>query len=92
MPKPFPEQAGSGIHIHQYLTRNGVNVFSEPDGGVSDLLRHFVVRIMNHVDAMSAFLNPTTNSYKRLVPGHEATVYKSWGVANRTALIRVPRV
>jgi glutamine synthetase len=45
---------------------------------------------MDHVDAMTAFLNPNINSYKRLVPGHEAPVYKSWGVANRTALIRVP--
>ncbi|HUV34067.1 MAG TPA: glutamine synthetase, partial [Candidatus Desulfaltia sp.] len=56
----------------------------------SEFLVHFVGGIMDHVDAMTAFLNPTTNSYKRLVPGHEAPVYKSWGVANRTALIRVP--
>ncbi|MDH5201479.1 MAG: glutamine synthetase, partial [Candidatus Bathyarchaeota archaeon] len=64
--------------------------FADPETGISDLLRHFVGGIMEHVDAMSAFLNPTTNSYKRLVPGHEAPVYKSWGVANRTALIRIP--
>ena len=90
MPKPFPDQAGSGLHIHQYLARDGENAFADPETGISDLLRHFVGGIMEHVDAMSAFLNPTTNSYKRLVPGHEAPVYKSWGVANRTALIRIP--
>lgn len=90
MPKPFPSEAGSGLHIHQYLERDGVNVFADPDGGVSEFLVHYVGGIMEHVDAMTAFLNPTTNSYRRLVPGHEAPVYKSWGVANRTALVRVP--
>jgi glutamine synthetase len=90
MPKPIPEEAGSGLHIHQYLTRGDVNLFGDPDKGVSEFLVHFVGGIMDHVDAMTAFLNPTINSYKRLVPGHEAPVYKSWGVANRTALIRVP--
>lgn len=90
MPKPFPEVAGSGLHIHQYLTRDGGNIFSDPEKGISEFLIHFVGGIMEHCDAMTAVLNPITNSYKRLVPGHEAPVYKSWGVANRTALIRVP--
>ena len=90
MPKPFPEQPGSGMHIHQYLTEKGENVFADSEKGISDLLLHFVGGIFNHVDAISAFLNPLTNSYKRLVPGHEAPVYKSWGVGNRTALIRIP--
>ncbi len=90
MPKPFPEQAGSGLHIHQYLTRDDMNIFSDEEKGISDTLRHFVGGILEHVDAMTAIFNPTTNSYKRLVPGHEAPVFKSWGVANRTALIRVP--
>ena len=90
MPKPFPEEAGSGLHIHLYLTRGGENIFADPDRGVSEFLVHFVGGIMDHADAMTAVFNPTTNSYKRLVPGHEAPVYKSWGVANRTALVRVP--
>jgi glutamine synthetase len=90
MPKPFLDEAGSGLHIHQYLTRGGENIFSDPDEGVSEFLVHFVGGVMEHVDAVTAILNPATNSYKRLVPGHEAPVYKSWGVANRTALIRVP--
>jgi glutamine synthetase len=90
MPKPFPEEAGSGLHIHQYLTRDGENIFSDSDKGISEFLIHFVGGIMDHCDAMTAILNPTTNSYKRLVPGHEAPVYKSWGISNRTALIRIP--
>ena len=90
MPKPFENLAGSGFHIHQYLTQNGKNIFSDEEKGISDTLRYFVGGILENVDAMTAFFNPTTNSYKRLVPGHEAPVYKSWGVANRTALIRVP--
>jgi len=90
MPKPFPQEAGSGMHIHQYLEKDGVNMFADPDQGVSEFLIHYVGGIMEHVDAITALLNPTTNSYKRLVPGHEAPVYKSWGVANRTALVRIP--
>ncbi len=90
MPKPFPELAGNGFHIHQYLTKNGENIFADKEKGISDTLRYFVGGILKHVDAMTAIFNPSTNSYKRLVPGHEAPVYKSWGVANRTALIRVP--
>ena len=90
MPKPFPDVAGSGLHIHQYLTRDGENIFSDPEKDISDFLIHFVGGIMEHCEAMTAILNPLTNSYKRLVPGHEAPVYKSWGIGNRTALIRVP--
>jgi len=90
MPKPFPKQAGSGLHIHQYLTKEGKNIFSDEEKGISDTLLYFVGGILEHVDAMTAIFNPTTNSYKRLVPGHEAPVHKSWGIANRTALIRVP--
>ncbi|MCW4048313.1 MAG: glutamine synthetase family protein [Candidatus Bathyarchaeota archaeon] len=90
MAKPLPDEAGSGLHIHQYLTKNGENIFADPEEGVSEFLVNFVGGIMEHVDAMTTVLNPTTNSYKRLVPGYEAPVYKSWGVANRTALIRIP--
>ncbi|MCG3225589.1 MAG: glutamine synthetase [Candidatus Heimdallarchaeota archaeon] len=90
MPKPFPDQAGNGFHIHQYLVRDGKNIFSDKEKGISVELKYFVGGILEHVDAMTAILNPTTNSYKRLVPGHEAPVFKSWGIANRTALIRIP--
>lgn len=90
MPKPFPDIAGSGFHIHQYLTKDGENIFTDKEKGISDFLYYFIGGILKHVDAMTAIFNPTTNSYKRLVPGHEAPIYKSWGIANRTALIRVP--
>nr|MDO8113065.1 glutamine synthetase family protein [Candidatus Sigynarchaeota archaeon] len=91
MPKPFLECAGSGMHIHQWLANSkGENIFAEKGRAVCDALRWFVGGILDHVDGMTAIFNPTTNSYKRLVPGHEAPVYKAWGVANRTALIRIP--
>ena len=90
MAKPFPGAAGSGLHIHQYLEdKDGNNVFSA-EGGVSDILRYFIGGTIKHIDAICAILNPSTNSYKRLVPNHEAPVYASWGMSNRTALMRVP--
>ena len=90
MPKPFPLVAGSGLHIHQYLEKDQKNVFADADSGISELLRYYIGGIQKHADAISAILNPITNSYKRLIPNHEAPVYISWGVGNRTALIRVP--
>ena len=90
MPKPFPLVAGSGLHIHQYLEKDGKNVFAGTDTGISDLLRYYIGGIQKHADAISAILNPITNSYKRLIPNYEAPVYISWGIGNRTALIRVP--
>ncbi|MFX0001377.1 MAG: glutamine synthetase family protein [Candidatus Hodarchaeota archaeon] len=90
MPKPFKDMAGSGLHIHQYLNKNGNNAFSDGDKGLSDTLRYYIGGIQHHIRAISAILNPTTNSYKRLTPHHEAPVYISWGIGNRTALIRVP--
>jgi glutamine synthetase len=90
MAKPFPGSAGSGLHIHEYLEdKAGNNVFSA-EGGITDTLRWWIGGKLKHVDAICAILNPSTNSYKRLVPNHEAPVYASWGMANRTALLRVP--
>jgi glutamine synthetase len=90
MPKPFENLAGNGLHIHQYLTKNGENIFSDKEKGISDILRYYIGGIQHHINAISAVLNPTTNSYKRLISHHEAPVYVSWGIGNRTALIRVP--
>ncbi|NVM17856.1 MAG: glutamine synthetase [Candidatus Lokiarchaeota archaeon] len=90
MPKPFPLVAGSGLHLHQYLEKEGKNVFGDTDADLSDILRYYIGGIQKHTDALSAILNPITNSYKRLIPNHEAPVYISWGIGNRTALIRVP--
>jgi len=90
MPKPFPGEPGNGMHIHEYLEdKNGTNVFAA-EGGISDILRWFIGGKIKHIDALCAILNPSINSYKRLVPNHEAPVFTAWGVANRTALIRVP--
>ncbi len=90
MPKPFEQIAGSGLHIHQYFIKDGENAFSDKEKGISEILRYYVGGIQKHIKAISAILNPSTNSYKRLTPHHEAPVYVSWGVGNRTALIRVP--
>ncbi|MHA1646818.1 MAG: glutamine synthetase family protein [Promethearchaeota archaeon] len=90
MAKPFPDKAGNGLHLHVYLEdKEGNNMFGKK-GGISDELKYFVGGVLKHADALCAVLNPSTNSYKRLVPNHEAPVYKAWGIANRTALVRVP--
>ncbi|MFW9830021.1 MAG: glutamine synthetase family protein [Promethearchaeota archaeon] len=90
IPKPFSSQAGNGLHIHQFLTKEGRNIFADEEHGISDLLRYYIGGIQKHVNAITALLNPTTNSYKRLIPNHEAPVYNTWGIGNRTAMIRVP--
>ena len=90
MPKPFPHEAGNGLHIHQYLEKNGKNLFSEADNEISEILRYYIGGIQKHVEAISAILNPLISSYQRLTPHHEAPVFTSWGIGNRTALIRVP--
>ncbi|MFX0091856.1 MAG: glutamine synthetase family protein [Candidatus Hodarchaeota archaeon] len=91
MPKPFADAAGSGLHIHQtVLNAKGENIFQAKDGGLSEDAKHFVAGILKHVDEILSFCCPTINSFKRLVVGHEAPVYKTWGIANRIALIRVP--
>ena len=90
MPKFFIDEAGSGLHIHQYLMKDGKNVFAGGENQISDSLRYYIGGIQKHVIAISAILNPLTNSYQRLVPDHEAPVFTSWGIGNRTALLRVP--
>ncbi|MFW9945702.1 MAG: glutamine synthetase family protein [Candidatus Odinarchaeota archaeon] len=90
MPKPLSFKAGSGLHIHQYLIKDNRNIFSDEEKGISDLLRYYIGGIQKRLDSISAILNPTTNSYKRLIPNHEAPIYDIWGIGNRAALIRVP--
>lgn len=90
MPKPFTEEAGSGLHIHQYLMKDGKNIFVGEGKHINDNLRYYIGGIQKHVAAISAILNPLINSYHRLKPNHEAPVFTSWGIGNRTALIRVP--
>lgn len=94
MPKPMYGVSGSGMHTHQSLfSKNGRNLFFDPDDEyhLSELAYHFLAGQLKHARGMSAVLAPTTNSYKRLVPGYEAPVYIGWAQINRSALIRLPR-
>ncbi|MHA1933857.1 MAG: glutamine synthetase family protein [Candidatus Thorarchaeota archaeon] len=93
MPKPFVGAAGSGLHCHLQLWEDNRNLFGIKDSNdLSDTAKMFVAGLLEHAPAITAIANPTVNSYKRLVPHHEAPVYISWGMKNRTALIRVPLV
>ncbi|MDK2914388.1 MAG: glutamine synthetase [Thermococcaceae archaeon] len=89
MPKPIYGFPGNGMHLHVNLSKDGENVFMGKDG-LSETALHFIAGILKHAKALAAIVNPTVNSYKRLVPGYEAPVYISWGYRNRSALIRVP--
>ena len=95
MPKPVAGINGSGMHVHQSLSRlgTGENAFADEqmEHGLSRLALHFVAGQLAHARGMCAVLAPLVNSYKRLVPGYEAPVYVSWGQINRSALIRVPQ-
>jgi len=92
MGKPFNDQGGSGFHLHVSVDRYGANAFADPDadGGVSDELRHFSAGVLAHGPALMAFLNPTINAYRRLVPDSLAPVRCNWGWDNRTTFIRIP--
>ena len=92
MPKPLYDNAGSGWHLHQFLKQGGRNIFNAPDGyaGLSPLALHYVGGILRHAPALCAFTNPSTNSYKRLVPGFEAPTVRTFGRSNRGAAIRIP--
>jgi glutamine synthetase len=92
MPKPLYDNAGSGWHLHQYLTKDGRNIFDDPAGyaGLSRTALHYVGGILKHSPALCALTNPSTNSYKRLVPGFEAPTAITFGRSNRGAAIRIP--
>jgi glutamine synthetase len=94
MPKPFNEQPGSGMHVHQSLCRSGGgNAFAGADDyGLSDVAKHFIAGQLHHAAGMCLVLAPLVNSYKRLVRGLEAPIFLSWARTNRGALIRVPHV
>jgi len=93
MPKPMYQQAGNGMHLHLFLTRNGRNAFYKKGeyGNINELGRMFIGGLLKHGPALSAFTNPSTNSYKRLVPGFEAPVALTYGQGNRASAIRIPR-
>ena len=93
MPKPLFGLNGSGMHTHLSLfTLNGKNAFHDlkDKNQLSKLARHFIAGLLAYVKELTPILNPTVNSYKRLVPGFEAPTYISWANRNRSALIRIP--
>ncbi|MGZ6993450.1 MAG: type I glutamate--ammonia ligase, partial [Ilumatobacteraceae bacterium] len=92
MPKPIFEDNGSGMHVHQSLWKGGEPLFFDEAGyaGLSDIARWYIGGILSHAHSVIAFTNPTTNSFKRLVPGYEAPVNLVYSQRNRSASCRIP--
>jgi len=93
MPKPIYGVNGSGMHTHQSIfDRDGRNIFFDPEDEyhLSPIAYGFIAGQMAHARALAAVVAPTVNSYKRIVPGHEAPIYVCWAQSNRSAMIRIP--
>ncbi len=91
MPKPLFGDNGSGMHTHQSIWKNGTNLFhGEGYANMSEMMKHYIGGLLKHTPALLAFCAPTTNSYRRLVPGFEAPVNLVYSARNRSACARIP--
>ncbi len=92
MPKPIYGEAGSGMHVHMLLLKDGEPVFSDDNGyaHLSETAHYFMGGLLKHINSLCAITNPSTNSFKRLVPGFEAPVTVGYATSNRSAVIRIP--
>ena len=92
MPKPVYGEAGSGMHVHMLLLKDGEPLFSDDNGysHLSKTAHYFIGGLLKHISSLCAITNPSTNSFKRLVPGFEAPVTVGYATSNRSAVIRIP--
>ena len=92
MPKPLFGDNGSGMHVHQSLWKDDENLFFDEAGyaGISDMARYYIGGLLKHAPALLALARPTTNSYRRLVPGYEAPINLVYSQRNRQRCVRIP--